>query len=81
MDGTACQGTVEAEASRMRDEPGLGRGGAGTVRPRPCRGVSGEAENEQCVRGPAGGSRASRRFGPRPYFGRASLGYHHGLFP
>ena len=31
----------------MWDEPGLGRGGEGIVRSRPCRGVSGEAENEQ----------------------------------
>ena len=33
----------------MRDEPGLGRGGERTVRPRPCRGVSDEAEDEQLV--------------------------------
>ena len=45
----------------MRDEPGLGRGGEGTVRPRPCRGVSDEAENEQYVRGPTGGSQTRRR--------------------
>ena len=31
----------------MRDEPGLGRGGEGMARPRPCRGVSDEAETEQ----------------------------------
>ena len=31
----------------MWDEPGLGRGGEGIVRPRPCRGVSDEAEDEQ----------------------------------
>ena len=31
----------------MQDEPGLGRGGEGTVRPRPCRGVLDEAEDEQ----------------------------------
>jgi len=31
----------------MRDEPGLDRGGERIVRPRPCRGVSDEAENEQ----------------------------------
>ena len=45
----------------MRDEPGLGRGGEGIVRPRPCRGVSDEAEKEKYVRGPAGGSRPRRR--------------------
>ena len=33
----------------MRDEPGLGRGGEGIVRPRPCRGVSDEAKDEQLV--------------------------------
>ena len=33
----------------MRDEPGLGRGGEGIVRPRPYRGVSDEAEDEQLV--------------------------------
>jgi len=38
MDGTSCPGTVEVEASRMRDEPGLGRGGARPIRPRPFRG-------------------------------------------
>ena len=42
--GRLARGTVEAEATRMRDEPGLGRGGEGIVRPRPCRGVSDEAE-------------------------------------
>ena len=45
--GQPARGMVEAEAMRMRDEPGLGRGGERTVRPRPCRGVSDEAENEQ----------------------------------
>ena len=45
--GQPARGMVEAEATRMRDEPGLGRGGEGTVRPRPCQGVSDEAENEQ----------------------------------
>ena len=45
--GQPARGIVEAEATRMREEPGLGQGGEGTVRPRPCRGVSGEAENEQ----------------------------------
>ena len=45
--GQPVRGIVEAEATRMRDEPGLGRGGEGTVRPRPCRGVSDEAEKEQ----------------------------------
>ena len=45
--GQPARGTIEAEAMRMRDEPGLGRGGEGTVRPRPCRGVSDKAENEQ----------------------------------
>ena len=45
--GQPARGIVEAEATRMWDELGLGRGGEGTVRPRPCRGVSGEAENEQ----------------------------------
>ena len=44
-----ARGTVEAEATRMRDEPGLGRGGEGIVRPRPYRGVSDEAEDEQLV--------------------------------
>ena len=33
--------TFEAEATRLRDEPGLGRGGAWPIRPRPYRGVSG----------------------------------------
>ena len=33
----------------MRDEPGLGRGGEGIVRPRPYRGVSDEAEDERLV--------------------------------
>ena len=45
--GQPARGMVEAEATRMRDEPGLGRGGERTVRPRPYRGVSDEAENEQ----------------------------------
>ena len=45
--GRLARGAVEAETTRMRDEPGLGRGGEGKVRPRPCRGVSDEAENEQ----------------------------------
>ena len=39
----------------MRDEPGLGRGGEGRARSRPCRGVSDEAEKEWRVRGLAGG--------------------------
>ena len=43
--GQPARGMVESE--RMRDEPGLGRGGERTVCPRPCRGVSDEAENEQ----------------------------------
>ena len=47
--GRLAGGTVEAEAMRMRDEPSLGRGGEGIVRPRPCRGVSDEAEDEQLV--------------------------------
>ena len=33
--------TFEAEATRLRDEPGLGRGGAWPIRPRPYRGVPG----------------------------------------
>jgi len=45
--GQPARGMVEAEATRMRDEPGLGRGGERTVRPRPYRGVSDEVENEQ----------------------------------
>ena len=45
--GQPARGMVEAEATRMWDEPDLGRGREGTVRPRPCRGVSNEAENEQ----------------------------------
>ena len=45
--GQPTRGAVEAETTRMRDEPGLGRGGEGTVRPRPYRGISDEAENEQ----------------------------------
>ena len=45
--GHPARGMVEAEATRMRDEPGLGRGRERTVRPRPYRGVSDEAENEQ----------------------------------
>ena len=53
--GRLARGTVEAEATRMRDEPGLGRGGEGIVCLRPCRGVSDEAEKEKYVRGPAGG--------------------------
>ena len=47
MDVIDARAMVEAEATRMRDDPGLGRGGERTVRPRPCRGVSDEAENEQ----------------------------------
>ena len=35
---------LEAEATRLRDEPGLGRGGARPIHPRPYRGVSGEAD-------------------------------------
>jgi len=42
--GRLARGTVEAEATRMRDEPDLGRGGEGIVRPRPYRGISDEAE-------------------------------------
>ena len=42
-----ARGMVEEEATRMRDEPGLGRGGERIVRPRPCGGVLDEAENEQ----------------------------------
>ena len=34
---------------RMRDAPGLGRGGEGIVCSRPCRGVSDEAEDERLV--------------------------------
>ena len=45
--GQPARGMVEAEATRMRDEPGLGRGGERTVRPRPYRGVLDEAKNEQ----------------------------------
>ena len=45
--GQPARGMVEAKAMRMRDEPSLGRGGEGTIRPRPCRGVSDKAENEQ----------------------------------
>ena len=47
--GRLARGTVEVEATRMRDEPGLGRGEEGIVRPRPCRGVSDEVEDEQLV--------------------------------
>ena len=47
--GQPARGIVEAEATRMWDEPGLGRGGEGIVRPRPCRGVSDEAEDEWLV--------------------------------
>ena len=47
--GQPARGMVEAEATRMRDEPGLDRGGERIVRPRPCRGVSDEAEDEQLV--------------------------------
>ena len=42
--GRLARGTVEAEAMRMQDEPGLGRGEEGIVRLRPYRGVSDEAE-------------------------------------
>ena len=42
--GQPTRGMGEAEAMRMRDEPGLGRGGEGIVCPRPYRGVSDEAE-------------------------------------
>ena len=59
--GQPARGMVEVEATRMRDEPGLGQGGEGTVRPRPYWGVSGEAEKEQYVRGPTGGSWMRRR--------------------
>ena len=45
--GQPARGIVEAEAMRMWDEPGLGRGGERTVRPWPYRGVLDEAENEQ----------------------------------
>ena len=45
--GQPARVMVEAETTGMRDEPSLGQGGEGTVRPRPCRGVSDEAENEQ----------------------------------
>ena len=38
---------LEAEVTRLRDEPGLGRGGARPVRSRPYQGVSGEAEQDQ----------------------------------
>ena len=47
--GQPARGMVEAEATRMRDEPGLSQGGEGIVRPRPCRGVSDEAKDEQLV--------------------------------
>jgi len=47
--GWLTRGTVEAEATRKQDEPSLGRGGEGIVCPRPCRGVSDEAEDEQLV--------------------------------
>ena len=42
--GRLTKGKVEVEATRMRDEPSLGGGGEGIVRPRPYRGVSDEAE-------------------------------------
>ena len=47
--GRLAIGTVEAEATRMRDEPGLGQGREEIVRPRPCREVLDEAEDEQLV--------------------------------
>ena len=47
--GWLARGTVEVEAMRIRDEPGHDRGGEGIVHPRPCRGVSDEAEDEQLV--------------------------------
>ena len=39
--GCDSQRAFEAEATRLWDEPGLGRGEAWPIRPRPYRGVSG----------------------------------------
>ena len=50
----------------MRDEPGLGRGGEGIVRLRPCRGVSDKAEATRMRDEPGLGRGGEGIVRPRP---------------
>ena len=67
--GWPARGAVEAEMTRMRDEPGLGRGEEGIVRPRPYRGVSDEAEAMRMRDEPDLGRGEEGIVRPRPYRG------------